>query len=632
MSEIKKILKKYWGYDQFRPLQEDIINSLMEGRDTLALMPTGGGKSICFQVPALAKDGVCIVISPLIALMQDQVDGLKRIGVKALALHSGMSSQEIDYALDRCVHGDIKLLYLSPERLQSHLFIERFKLMKISFIAVDEAHCISQWGYDFRPAYLQIAQLREMESAPVLALTATATPEVVEDIQEKLRFGQKNVLQKSFVRENLAYVVVQEENKRNRLLNICRKIQGTGVVYVRNRKKTVEIAEFLCRHRISAEAYHAGLSGEIRSERQKNWTADRTRVIVATNAFGMGIDKPDVRFVVHLDLPEDLESYFQEAGRGGRDGEKAWGILLYEKNDVLNLEQKVKNKFPPPELIKKSYRAMINYLQLAAGAGQGEAYEIDLHAISSRFDIQAIDLYNSLKLLESESYVSFNEAFYSPSQFQFLVSPSSLYEFQLRNQKLGEFTQLILRSYSGIFDSPVKIDEKLLARRINASQQSVKQMLDQLHHQNVGDYKPAKDSAMVTFILPAQYDKNLKLSPNIYHLRKAVAANKLQTMKDYLAPGVCRQRRLLHYFGEKGAKNCGHCDVCLKKKKSSHNKEFIRNKIIETIEKHPMDPQRITDALSQYEINDVLENITWMVDEQMIYYLPDKSLTLKEQK
>lgn len=632
MNDIHQILKKYWGYDQFRPLQEEIILSLLAKKDTLALMPTGGGKSLCFQVPALHLEGVCIVISPLIALMQDQVDNLRRIGVKALALHSGMDKKEIDYALDRCVHGDIKLLYLSPERLQSELFQERYKRMNVSFIAVDEAHCISQWGYDFRPAYLQIAQLREIKPVTVLALTATATPDVVEDIQEKLLFRKKHVLQKSFVRDNLAYLVIHEENKRNRLLNVCRKTAGTGVVYVRNRKKTVEIADFLTRHQISAEAYHAGLSGEVRNQRQKNWTENKTRVIVATNAFGMGIDKPDVRFVVHLDLPEDLESYYQEAGRGGRDGKKAFAVVLFEKNDVISLEQKVENKFPAPDTIRKSYRALLNYLQLAAGSGQGASFTIDLPAIASTFNLQSIELYHSLKLLESEGFLTFNEAFYSPSLFRFIVSPATLYDYQLRNPELGEFTQLLLRSYSGIFENPVKIDENLLARRRNSNRSKVINQLEQLNHQQIGEYKPAKDSAMVTFTQPAQYDKNLKLSAEVYHLRKSVAAKKLQAMKDYLSPGVCRQKKLLHYFGEKHAKNCGQCDVCLEKNKSVRDEESIRNKIIAKLRQHPMNPHEISSQLSKYGQQNVLRNITWMVDEQLIYYRPDKSLAIKEPK
>lgn len=633
MSAIHKILKQYWGYDEFRPLQEDIVSTVMSGTDTLALMPTGGGKSLCFQVPALTQDGLCLVVSPLIALMTDQVSNLKKIGVKAIALHSGMTTREIDYALDRCVHGDIKLLYVSPERIQTDLFIGRFQKMNINLIAVDEAHCISQWGYDFRPAYLNIAKLREIKpKATVLALTATATNEVVDDIQEKLLFQKKHVLRKSFARDNLAYIVIHEENKRNRLLNICRKTGGTGVVYVRNRKKTGEIADFLIRNGISATSYHAGLSGEIRSQRQNDWSENRSKVIVATNAFGMGIDKPDVRFVVHLDLPEDIESYFQEAGRGGRDGKKAWAIILKENSDVLDLEEKVKRKFPEPEVVKKSYRALLNHLQLAAGAGQEETFPVDIPTIAKTFQIPAIDLYNSFRLLENEGYIAFNETFYSPSRLKIIVEPSTLYDFQLRNAALGEFVQLILRSYSGIFDNFAKIDESALARRGKLNRESVIKILNQLQQHQIAEYSPASDMAMVTFTLPAQYDRNLSLTQQVYFQRKQLALEKMESMKSYLSPGVCRQKRLLHYFGEAISKDCGQCDVCLQNKKSADKQQEIKTRILEQLQLNPQDPQEITGKLSQYGRENVLKEITWMVDEQVIYYRPDKALAINTKK
>lgn len=631
MKDLHQILKKYWGYDDFRPLQEDIIRSVMAGKDTLALMPTGGGKSLCFQVPAMALNGVCVVVSPLIALMQDQVANLRKIGVRALALHSGMSYKEIDYALDRCVHGDVKLLYVSPERLQTDLFRSRFQRMKINLIAVDESHCISQWGYDFRPPYLKIADLREIHpKVPVLALTATATPRVVEDIQEKLQFKEPHVLQKSFARNNLAYIVIHEENKRERLLNICRRVHGTGVVYVRNRKKTVEVAEFLLRNHISANAYHAGLKAEIRSQRQKDWTENRVRIIVATNAFGMGIDKPDVRFVVHLDLPEDIESYFQEAGRCGRDGKKAWAIVLKEKSDELDLKQKVKKKFPDKNTIVLAYRALLNHLQLAAGSGTGESFPVDMHIISKTFGIHLIDLYNSFKLLENEGYITFNESFYSPSRVQFVVNTNTLYDYQLRTPSLNEFIQLLLRSYSGMFDDYVRIDERQLARRTNTSVENVIKKLEALHNNQIIDFSPTRDSAMVTFNQPAQYDRDLTLSPGVYEMRKKLAFEKMTAMLNYIGPGVCRQRRLLNYFGESTLENCKHCDICLEKNKRLIDKpqQDLEEKIIKTLCEQPQRPDEIVSKLTNYDREMVIQKVTSLVDEKIIYYQPDKTLAV----
>lgn len=633
MGRIQEILKEYWGFDSFRTLQEDIINSVVDGKDTLALMPTGGGKSLCFQVPGMANEGLCLVVSPLIALMLDQVANLRKIGIKAIALHSGMSHREIDYALDRCVHGDIKFLYVSPERLQSELFVGRVKRMKINLIAVDESHCISQWGYDFRPAYLNIADLREIHpKVTILALTATATPEVVEDIQEKLRFKQKHVLKKSFVRDNLAYIVLHEENKRNRLLTICNKMKGSGVVYVRNRKKTKEISDFLQRHGISATAYHAGLSGEIRQKRQADWTSNQSRVIVATNAFGMGIDKPDVRFVVHLDLPEDIESYFQEAGRGGRDGKKAFAVILKEASDEIDLKQKVTRKFPEPDTVRKSYRALLNQLQLAAGSGQDASFPVNVVQVAKTFNIPVIDLYSSFKLLENEGYLTFNESFYSPSRLRFLVKPDALYDFQLRNQKLSAFIQLLLRSYSGLFDNFSKIDEFQLARRNNTSKEKIIAQLDALHQQQIVEYAPAHDSAMVTFTQPAQYDRSLKLSQEIYHQRKELAFEKMDAMLNYLEPGICRQRKLLNYFGEVKSENCGKCDVCLEEKSVNHPSDDIEASIIQMLQSAPLRPDEISDSLTQYNREKVLKQITWLVDEQILYYTPDKALALDPKK
>lgn len=420
---IHNILAKYWGYHSFRPLQEEIITSVLQGNDTLALLPTGGGKSVCFQVPALVQEGVCIVISPLIALMKDQVDNLQKKGISAIAITSAMHKREIDIAFDNCVYGNIKFLYLSPERLITPIAQARIQKMKVSLIAVDEAHCISQWGYDFRPSYLEIAKLRELQpKVPVLALTATATPEVVKDIQEKLRFKKANVLQKSFERKNLAYVVIGEEDKLSRLLKVVNNVGGTGVVYVRNRKKTQEVAAFLQKNKIPADFYHAGLTPGERSQKQDSWIKNKTRVIVATNAFGMGIDKPDVRFVVHLDLPDSLEAYFQEAGRAGRDEGKAYAVMLYNEADINDLKSNVEMSFPSVEEIRQTYQALANYYQLAVGSGEGAAFDFDISELCRNYKLEPVTVFNSIRFLEKEGYISATEAVYQPSRINFTLN------------------------------------------------------------------------------------------------------------------------------------------------------------------------------------------------------------------
>jgi ATP-dependent DNA helicase RecQ len=629
MLTAKEILKKYWGYDAFRPLQEDIIQSILSGQDTLALMPTGGGKSLCFQVPALVNDGICIVISPLIALMQDQVANLKKAGIKAVALHSAMSYREIDIALDNCVYGDIKFLYVSPERLKTDLMIDRLKKMKVNLIAVDEAHCISQWGYDFRPPYLEIANIRAfMPKVPVLALTATATGDVIEDIQEKLLFAKKHVLTKSFARDNLAYMAIQEENKRSRLLKICSRIAGCGVVYVRNRKKTAEVADFLNRNGVSALCYHAGLPGPVRQQRQNSWTNNETRIIVATNAFGMGIDKPDVRFVVHLDLPEDLESYYQEAGRGGRDGQKAYAVLLWEPKDSYDLQGRIEQKFPNPEDIRLAYRALTNHLQLAIGSGLGAAFPIDLSAISKKSNLSPSLLHNAFKALEAEGYLTFTEAFYSPSKLQITVDKNTLYDFQLRNPKLDALILVLLRSYTGLFDSYVKINEQELAKRQKNSVKEVVASLRTLHTHNIIDYIETTDLPMVVFTEPCVSVQNLRLSKEIYYRRKSLAAKKLDAMLGYLDDGVCRQRKLLSYFGEKKSSNCGHCDVCLARKRKSESDEKLTTNILSAVKENALRPDEIVKKLANYSETMVLQQIKWLVDEKKLAYQANKALVL----
>ena len=590
MSEIYNILKQYWGYEQFRPLQESIIQSiLIEQLDTLALLPTGGGKSICFQVPALVMEGVCIVISPLIALMKDQVDNLNRRGIKACAIYSGMKKSEIDVALDNCVYGKIKFLYLSPERLGTEIVQVRLQKMKISFIAVDEAHCISQWGYDFRPAYLKIAELRELfPNIKVMALTATATPEVVIDIQQKLGFIKENVFQASFERDNLAYVVLHEEDKWNRLLKVVNNIQGSGIVYARNRRKTQEIADFLKRNKISADYYHAGLESHIRDEKQTSWMQNKCRVMVCTNAFGMGIDKPDVRFVAHMELTDSLEAYFQEAGRAGRDGKKSFAVLMYQDSDTKDLKHRLELSFPSIEEIRKIYQALANYFQLAVGAGFDVSFEFDISKFCSTYSLNATTVYNCLKFLEREEYVASNDSVEAASKIKILLNKEELYHFQIANKKYDGFIKTILRSYSGSFDNFISIHEGELAKRSELTKDNVIQDLQYLHKVNVLCYIPRTFLPQITFTRERVDAKDLAISKIVLEERKNNALKKLQAVFHYAhSKQFCRSQLLLNYFGENDGKPCGVCDVCLNKNKNkeinSEDFKLITQKIKETL-------------------------------------------------
>ncbi len=478
---LKTILLKYWGYSHFRPMQEDIIQSVLDGKDTLALLPTGGGKSLCFQVPAMLKPGICIVISPLIALMKDQVENLNKRGINAKAIYSGMHPNEIEITLNNAVYGDVKLLYVSPERLQTDSFREHLKKMKVNLIAVDEAHCVSQWGYDFRPPYLKIADIKAiLQNVPILALTATATPEVVEDIQNKLEFKQKNVFQKSFERKNLTYFVIKSDDKLARLLRVINKVKGTGIVYVRSRKKTVEIANFLNKNGIKAGYYHAGLESKIRNDQQKLWMRDSNKVIVATNAFGMGIDKPNVRFVVHLDLPDTLEAYFQEAGRAGRDEQASFAVILHDNADLLALDQNFQNAYPEKEYIKNVYQALGNYFQIPEGSGKDQSFDFDLRDFCDQFRFNVITAYNSLKFLEKEGYIILNEDPNQSSVVHFTIGKEDLYRFQIENPSTDNFIKIILRSYGGVFADFVKISEVEIAKRSKSDVEKVQKMLQLL--------------------------------------------------------------------------------------------------------------------------------------------------------
>lgn len=579
---IQEILKHYWNHDSFRPLQEEIIQSVLLGRDTLALLPTGGGKSICFQVPALAKDGICIVVSPLIALMKDQVENLKVKGIDAIAIVSGMSKREVDIALDNCIYSPVKFLYLSPERLLSELVQERIRYMNVNLIAVDEAHCISQWGYDFRPPYLHIADLRQLHpNVPVMALTATATAEVRDDIQEKLLFKQPNVFQQSFERKNISYVVQNEENKLRKLLDIAKGVKGSGIVYVRSRKETAEIAKFYNENGFKADYYHAGLTMEQRSSKQESWKNNRTRIIVATNAFGMGIDKPDVRFVIHKDMPESLEAYYQEAGRAGRDEHKAYAVLLYNYADRIKNEKKLLTNFPTVDEIKLVYHNLGSYFHLAYGTGEGISFDLDISDFCTRFKLDVSKTINALKFLEQDEYLAFNESVYLPSRFRFEVFNEQLYNFQIQNPSWDPFIKTLLRSYGGSFENYVRLREHDLARRSNLSVQQVMEGLKQLQEQGILNYLQQTDQPQVTYIRPRMQHNELIINKRYIEERKAVYRKKIEAVFAYAEHKKCRSQMLLAYFDEIDTDKCGICDVCLEEKRQKNLAETADNIIDE---------------------------------------------------
>ncbi len=542
MQNPKTILNQYWGFDNFRPLQEEIINSILNGQDTLALLPTGGGKSICFQVPALCKDGICIVVSPLIALMHDQVDNLKRRGIPAIAITSAMRKRELDIALDNCVYGKIKFLYLSPERLQTELARVRIGKMKVNMIAVDEAHCISQWGYDFRPPYLQVADLREIcPDVPILALTATAIPKVVTDIQEQLLFKTKNVFQSSFLRSNLAYTVKKTEDKISPLIKLSQQTDGSGIVYARSRRKTMEVASLLSKNNVAATFYHAGLSPEERTKRQKQWLTGECKVIVATNAFGMGIDKSDVRFVVHLDLPDSPEAYFQEAGRAGRDGKPAAALLFYNPKDIDDLERNFEASFPPLSEIKRTYQALSNMYEVPVGSGAGMTLIFDQEKLCKTYKLEAIKVFHSLNFLEKEGYIAVNDAVFTPARLKMITNNETLYRFQVENPKLEGFIKSLLRMYAGLFDEYVRIVEKDIAKRANMTELEVKRVLKDLEQRDLLNYIPQNDRPLFTFLLPRVDAKKLYIAPEHLIERKKITSLRIKAMISYITgDAVCR--------------------------------------------------------------------------------------------
>ena len=562
---MKTTLKKYWGYDSFRPLQEEIISSILEGRDTLAILPTGGGKSICFQVPALMREGVCIVVSPLIALIKDQVENLCRRGIEAVAIHSGMTYRQIDIALDNAVYGEVKFLYVSPERLRSDPFKARVRKMNVNFIVVDEAHCISQWGYDFRPDYLVIAEILKIlpVRVPVVAMTATATEAVAEDIMARLEFREKNIIRGSFLRRNLSYIFRKVEDKSGRLLKICGNIAGSGIVYVGRRKSAEDLSKLLQSHGIAAEGYHAGMSPAVRSAVQERWIGGNTRIIVATNAFGMGIDKPDVRFVCHYDMPDCVENYFQESGRAGRDGKESFCILLWNEADLASHRKVIQTSYPPLPYVRDLYQKVFTFIGYAYEEGAGASVKFDVEEFAKRYRLNASTAYYAIKYIESEGYWSLSETVKIPARLQFTVSRDQLYRIQLGDAEMDTFVKLILRMYTGLFSSYVPIDIDRISQAGHYSPEVVKDKLKRLSRMEVVKYIPAISSPMLNLNNERLYDKNLRLPESNWREKVARHTERLEAMSSIVSDDRhCRNARLLQYFGETLDEPCGRCDVC----------------------------------------------------------------------
>ncbi len=634
MDLYHEILLKHWGFDSFRPLQADIIHSVATGRDTLGLMPTGGGKSVTFQVYSLSTEGMCLVVTPLIALMNDQVDNLRSKGIKALAIYSGMTAREIEIACNNAVYGDYKFLYVSPERLLSPNFLEYLIRFNLNLITVDEAHCISQWGYDFRPSYLQIANIRKFfPKIPILALTATATNEVVDDIQDQLLFSQKNLLKKSFVRENLTYLVRQKEDKPGYLVETVSKSKGSGIIYVRSRKKCREISDLLKQQEVSADFYHAGLDPALRKEKQNRWMKGVSRVMVATNAFGMGIDKPDVRFVLHLDLPDSLEAYFQEAGRAGRDGERSVALMIYNGTDKRRLHKMVTDAFPEIERIRDVYQALCDSLQIAVGSGKNGFYTFQPEDFARKFNFPLTTVYHSLKLMEREGYLEYTDDPDSSSRLYFLAHRDELYRIDTGSKNLEQLIGMLLRSYTGLFNDYVRIDEALIARRLEMTTDELYQNLKFLSQQKIVHYIPRREAPVVQFLTERVNKSRIRISAANYGDRKVNYQNRVDAVIDYArSEERCRSVQLLAYFGEKGSKPCGQCDVCRGEHQSGiSNTEFneISRKIMQLLQASPMEIKELNRNIEGNEKN-ILRVTRWMLDQGNLEINASNLLVLKK--
>jgi ATP-dependent DNA helicase RecQ len=588
-TQVLHTLQSIFGYADFRPSQLDIVMSAMTGQDCLALLPTGGGKSICYQVPALTMEGICLVVSPLVALMKDQVDNLRKRGVLAVAIYSGMNKREIDRVLDNCIYGNYKFLYVSPERLKTEIFIERFKSMKINLIAVDESHCISQWGYDFRPPYLEIAKIRVFHpDVPCMALTASATDKVKQDIIEKLELRNPQIFMQSYARKNLSYSVRMVENKIEKAGEILNKIPGSSIIYVRNRKGTKEIAQTLQRMGISATYYHAGLDVKERDQKQLDWKSNKIRVMVATNAFGMGIDKPDVRVVIHLDVPENLENYYQEAGRAGRDEKKAYGVLLANGMDIKKLIENAEIAYPPVDFLKKVYQCMANFYRIAVGSSLMISYDFDFNVFVQTYQLEPLSTYQALKVLQEEGMLELNASFYQPSSIHFLVNQTQLYEFQIANAKLDPLIKVLMRTYGGeLFSEYLKIQENKIASIMGISESQLISQLEILDQNGILAYNARKDKPQITFLTPRYDALNLPLNQKRIIERRNNTISKARTMVEYLENiQVCRSIFISRYFGEESEDNCEICDLCLEnkwRKTPLTNKNYLKEKILKTL-------------------------------------------------
>ena len=598
-----QLLKQYWGYDSFRGIQEEIINSISENKDTLGLMPTGGGKSITFQVPALAKDGLCLVITPLIALMKDQVQNLRKREIKALSIYSGMSRQDIITTLENCIFGNYKFLYISPERLDTEIFRTKLRKMKVSMITVDESHCISQWGYDFRPAYLKIAEIRELlPDVPILALTATATPEVVKDIQARLHFRRENVFRMSFERSNLAYIVRKTDNKTGELLHILRSMPGSAIVYVRNRRRTKEITELLNNEDITADFYHAGLDDATKDIRQHRWQSGGSRVMVATNAFGMGIDKPDVRIVIHMDLPDSIEAYFQEAGRAGRDGQKAYAVILYAKADKTTLHKRIPDTFPEKEYIKDVYEHLQYYYQMAMGDGLDCVREFNIEDFCRKFKYFPVPVDSALKILTQAGYLEYTGEQDNTSRLLFTIQRDELYRLREMGDDMDKLIQTVLRSYTGVFTDYTYINEDSLAIRTGLTRRQIYEQLVHLAKLRIVSYIPRKKTPYIIYTRERIEAQLIHISPEIYEERKARYETRINAMLEYVTNDtLCRSRMLLDYFGEKNEHNCGQCDTCIGLRKQTAtcqpDREELYEKIHEILSGAPQTPAGLLEQL-----------------------------------
>lgn len=631
MTDPTTILQQFWKYPAFRPLQEDIVRSALTGRDTLALLPTGGGKSICYQVPALCREGLCIVVSPLIALMKDQVFQLKQRGIPAAAVFTGMGPRELDIIFENACNGAYKLLYLSPERLQTDLAVARVKRMQVNLLAVDEAHCVSQWGYDFRPPYLQIADFRErlLPGTPILALTATATPDVVRDIQEKLGFRENHVFQQSFERSNLSYSVLYESKKREKLLGILQSVPGSGLVYLRSRGETKEIAHFLQSQRISADFYHAGLSMEERTQKQEAWIGGRTRIMACTNAFGMGIDKPDVRLVVHLSLPDSLEAYFQEAGRGGRDGKKSYAVLLYAPGDADTLRFHLKSAYPEMEHVRRVYQALGSYSQLAIGAGLGESFPFDLQHFCLAYKLEQGPTFAALKLLEQEGWIALSDASGAMPRVFVSATREVLYDYQLRNKQADTVTKVLLRAYPGVQREFVEISIPSLGRYAKMEAEAVAQTLETAQKEGILDYQPAQNQPFVTYTRERAAAENLNIDMVRFNFRKQRAEVRTEESIRYAETRKCRSRQLLAYFGERDSKPCGICDVCTGRNQSDVPEdvfETLERKILSVLEKEKLPVEEVLKAFSARQQEQVEKVLGYLLDEGKLVEEPDGKL------